>query len=156
MGNEGEYQQDGGNQTQLDEEIDQADDNGTCGENQAGEVDFFDHVLGADEGHGAGLQAGVEEHPGELADEVEEEGGFNAVGPSAGESAEYDGAEDGEDQRLNERPGAAEDSLFVADFDVPVGEDPEEFAEPPQLRKIEGDPTGGWEDGEVGFWKRWR
>jgi len=85
----------------LDEEIDEADDHGAGREHKAGEVDFLDHVLGADEGHGAGLQAGVEQHPRELADEVEEKGGFDVVCASAGEAAENDRAQDGEDEGLD-------------------------------------------------------
>ncbi len=151
MGDDRQQEQNGGDEAELHQKVDQADDDRAGGEHQAGEIDLLDHVLGADQGHGAGLQAGVKEHPGELADEIEEKRGLDAVGAGSGEAAEDDGAQDGEDQGLDERPGGAEDGLLVADLDIAIGEDPEELAEAPELFEIERHPAGGREDAEIGL-----
>ena len=121
---------------ERDEEIDDSPQRGAGRDDQAGEIDFSNHVSGTDDRIAAPCQGIGEKLPGQKAGECHNGIGY-VMTRELGQFAENNRKNNHCKERLQHRPEDADGGLFVADDDIPPGEKTKEFSVPPQFGKID-------------------
>src|SRR5262249_22946955 len=135
-----------GQETDGDQEIDQAGHDGAGRDDQAREIDFGDQVGVADQAVAGFGERGGEELPGQQSGEHEQRVWDVGGRRQLGDFAEHEREHDHRDERPDQGPGDADDSLFVADEDVAPGEEIEQLAVPPKVAPVLALGAAGLDD----------
>ncbi len=140
---------------EADEEIDEGDNDGSSGDDQPREVDLGDEVGVAHQAIGGIGQSGGEEGPRQHAGKDHQGVGGGALAGELGDLAEDDGENHHGQEGPDQRPGDADDGLFVADRNVAPGEDLEELPVVPEVAPVVLLGAAGFEDGFHGEGQKW-
>jgi len=109
------------------------------GKNESGEIDLGDDPLIFDDHIGRVLEGGGKIHP-RKESTVIKNGVREPIGWHASKFSENEGEDNHCHKGLEDRPESADDSLFVADFDISPDEKIQEFAIFPEFSQIEVPP----------------
>ena len=128
-----------------DQEVDQVDDDRAGRDDQAGEVDFREHVGIRDEriaalGEGAGKEL-PREHRRNDQDRI-----GDPFGRQLRQVTEDDREDDHRQQRAEDPPGDADGRLLIADEDVPPGEEVKQLPALPQIAPVVTEASSGLYD----------
>ena len=119
-----------------DREIHDASQDGGDRDDEPREVHLLHEVLAADEAVGGLGNAGGEEGPRHERGEGED-GVRDAIGRDAGEASEDHAEDDHRHERLDHRPGRAEERLAVAHLEVAPGQEVEQLAVLPERWQVD-------------------
>ena len=140
-----EYKKQDQEQPGLDEEAQQIGNHRGDGHDEAGEIDFPEHVLIRDEGVGGLLEAVREIEPADIAGHVEKDL-RDAVRAHPGDAAEDEHVHQDRKDRLDQIPQRPEDGLLVLDDDVAAHEEPDQVAVSPNLPQVDLPQLLVWPD----------
>ncbi len=131
-----EYKKKDQEQPGLDEEAQQVGNHGGDGHDEAGEIDFPEHVLIRDEGVGGLLEAVGEIEPADIAGHVEKDL-RDAVRTHLGDAAKDEHVHQDRKDRLDQIPQRPEDGLLVLDDDIAPHKEPYQVAVAPDLPQMD-------------------
>lgn len=134
---------------EADEEIDEGDDHGGGGDDEAGKVDLADQVGVGDQAVGGFGKGGGEKGPGEHPGEDKEGIGGCTVGGQLGHFTEDDREDDHGEKGPNHCPGNADDGLLVANRNIPPGQDLEELPVTPEIAPVVFLGAARFDDGDL-------